>query len=158
MSTVSKDQAAAIVAAIDLVIPPPPVADVSGSAALSTETVSDPLRKALTLIKWFDKNWDAISIEVEDAATFALVRLGIGLEHAQDDAERDAASQAFLREITSVAPAYEQLANSPIYLSPGRTTTQTTHKGSLPPCANIRSLGRRCSKARASGRETWSCS
>ena len=76
---------------------------------------SDPLERARKLTVWIDEHWEAISLEVEIAVTQALFELGIGLQYAHDDDEREAVALDFLRTIKAFAPAYELVANSNIY-------------------------------------------
>ena len=116
--TISKDVARAIVAAIDVVWSPVPAENASPGSP-STELFSDPLGRAQKLTVWIDDHWEAISLEVEAAVTQALFELGIGLQDAHDDDEREAVALDFLRTIKAFAPAYELVANSNIYRAMG---------------------------------------
>ncbi len=118
VSAVPKDKAREIIAVIDQITPPPVRQSDKEPSAPSTETAPDPVGLSQAFAEWFLHNWEVISIEVEDAATPALIHLGLGLEHAQNDADRIAAAQDFLREIKAFAPAYGQIVNAARTLGP----------------------------------------
>ena len=81
---IPKDKAREIVAAIDQMTPPLARKGDGEPGTASTETVADPVGLSNAFAKWFLHNWKVISIEVEDAATQALIRLGLGLQHAAE--------------------------------------------------------------------------
>ena len=112
----SKDVAREIVASIDMVWSPTPAVG-SSPGSPTADTFSDPLGRARRLTGWFNRYWEVISLEVEAAVTQALFDLGIGLQYAQDDDEREAVALDFLRTIKAFAPAYDLVANSDIYRS-----------------------------------------
>lgn len=108
---VTKQDARRIVAAIDHAIGSP-ASSQSSAVATTAETFSDPLGRARELTDWLVKVWDALSIEVEDASVEAMVRFGIDLEQARDEAETEASAQAFLNSVKASTVAYDQAKNS----------------------------------------------
>jgi hypothetical protein len=109
--TVSKSDARAVADSIDALIPPPAAPGTSAAAA-EAAAVADPLGRGQQLAQWLVQHWDALSIEAEDAVTDAMVRLGLGLDHAESEADAASAAQEFLAAIRASAPALVEAART----------------------------------------------